>query len=59
MICTQISNGVHNPNLKEKLWESDLDLEAVVKKCNFLEQSEDIKELTGAETNVHAASDFL
>ena len=56
MICTQISNGVCDTKLKEKLWESDLGLDVIIRKCNFFEQSEDTKKLTGAKTNVHTAS---
>ena len=56
MVCTKISNGVRDAKLKEKLWESDLDINTIIRKCNFFELSEDTKKLTREQATVHAAS---
>ena len=56
MVCTQISNGIRDTRLKEKLWESDLNLTAIMRKCHLFEQSEETKKLTGIETDVHAVN---
>ena len=52
-ICVQLSNGVIDQKLKEKLWEDDLTLAQLTKKCNFFDQSAMAKKLTGANTNVN------
>ena len=51
-----ISNGVRDTKLKEKLWEDDLDLDQVTKKCNSFEQSKETRKLCAREAQVHAVS---
>ena len=53
-VCLQISNGVRDPKLKEKLWEDDLTLTQLAKKCNFFDQAAETRKLTTTETHVHA-----
>lgn len=37
-VCIQISNGVRDQKLKEKLWEDDLSLDDVIKRCHQFDQ---------------------
>ena len=55
-VAIQISNGVRDTKLKEKLWEDDLDLDQVTKKCNSFEQSKETRKLCAREAQVHAVS---
>ena len=55
-VAIQISNGIRDTKLKEKLWEDDLDLEQVTKKCNSFEQSKETRKLCTREAQVHAVS---
>ena len=51
-VCIQISNGVRDQKLKEKLWEDDLTLDQLIKRCNAYEQAQKVKKITGAEPSV-------
>ena len=55
-VAIQISNGVRDTKLKEKLWEDDLDLDQVTKKCNSFEQSKETRKLCAREAQVPAVS---
>ena len=47
-VCVQISNGVSDRKLKDRLWEDDLTLDQVINQCNFHEQKEMTRRITGA-----------
>ena len=53
-ISVQISNGVLDQHLREKLWEDDLTLTDVVKRCAGHEQSKLNKKLCNTEVAVNA-----
>ena len=55
-VAIQILNGVRDTKLKEKLWEDDLDLDQVTKKCNSFEQSKETRKLCAWEAQVHAVT---
>jgi hypothetical protein len=44
-VAIQISNGVHDVKLKEKLWDDDLSLEQIIQKCNTFEQCMETRKL--------------
>ncbi|XP_068212456.1 uncharacterized protein [Palaemon carinicauda] len=54
-VCIQISNGVRDKKLKEKLWEDDLSLNDIIKKCNQYDQLQETRRITG-EAQVNAAA---
>ena len=39
-LCKQISVGVHDPSLRDKLWSEDLTLEQIMTKCQLHEQKQ-------------------
>ena len=56
-IALQISNGVRDIKLKEKLWEDDLSLDKLLHKCSVYEQLLDTKKMLGADQkSVHQLS---
>ena len=56
-ISLQISNGVRDIKLKEKLWEDDLSLDKLLHKCSVYEQLLDTKKMLGADQkSVHQLS---
>ena len=56
-IALQISNGVRDTKLKEKLWEDDLSLDKLSHKCSVYEQLLDTKKMLGADQkSVHQLS---
>lgn len=56
-VCVQISNGVRDAKLREKLWEDDLTLDDVIKRCNFYDQMEANRKVAGTEEKtVHYAA---
>ena len=56
-IALQISNGVRDTKLKEKLWEDDLSLDKLLHKCSVYEQLLDTKKMLGADQkSVHQLS---
>ena len=46
-VCVQVSNGVLDQKLKERLWEDNCNLDKLIKRCNFHEQTQQTKKLTG------------
>lgn len=55
--AVQISNGVRDQSLREKLWEDDLSLQDVLRKCTAFEQARATRKLvTAAEATVHTVS---
>ena len=55
MVAIQISNGVVDEKLKEKLWEDDLSLADVITRCNRFDQMQETRQLTSAKSaEVHA-----
>jgi hypothetical protein len=52
-VAIQISNGVHDIKLKEKLWDDDLSLEQIIQKCNTFEQCMETRKLRGSESQVN------
>ena len=47
-IALQISNGVRDIQLKEQLWENDLSLDSVIKKCHLYEQLLDTRKMVSS-----------
>ena len=50
-ICIQISNGVRDKKLRESLWEDDLALEDIIKRCHKFDQLRETRRITGDQTN--------
>ena len=56
MLAVQISNGVHDPVLRKKLWDEDLSLTKVIEKCQTWELRSQSADLYSNETkDVNAA----
>ena len=52
-IVMQLSNGLRDSRLREKLWDDDLSLDEAIKKCMRYEQAQETRKLVGAEAQVH------
>ena len=56
-LSVQISNGVKDVRLREKLWSQDLELDDILKKCQQWDQKENVKHLyANTDEQVHAAT---
>ena len=52
-IAMQLSNGLRDSRLREKVWDDDLSLDQAIKKCMRYEQAQETRKLVGAEAQVH------
>ena len=52
-VSIRISNGVRDQQLKEKLWDDDLSLDDVIKKCHKYDQLQETRRLTGHAQQVN------
>ena len=53
MLAIQISNGVRDQDLRKKLWDDDLELDDIIRKCHVHEQRKESKTLY---SDSHSAS---
>ena len=55
MVCIQISNGVKEQKLKERLWEFELTLKEIIRKCNLYDQAQETKKIVSTEVAINVA----
>ena len=53
-LCKQISSGVHDKTLRDKLWGEDLTLEQIVAKCHLFEQRQTSKDVIDGDVKPSA-----
>lgn len=48
-VSIQISNGVRDKKLQEKLWEDDLSLQDIIRRCHQYDQLQETRQITSAD----------